>query len=458
VSQPPVPTADNSLQLSNLHELHDSVMSGHPGIAVTMDAVRRRFYWPGMTVDIRRYVASCDVCQRTKPSQQAKMGLLQSLPVPQRPWQQVTMDLITQLPRTRRGHDAIVVFVCKLTKMVHYFPCDTSITAKRLARGFFHEVVRLHGVPESIVSDRDPRFTASFWQSLWRMFGTKLPMSTSYHPQTDGQTERANRTLETAIRAYVADEQDNWDLTLDPLEMAQNDSLHASTGYSPFYLNYGRHPSMPIDEYLSQVATIGGQTDAVRFASDLHITLSKARNNIAVALERQAHYANKKRRDVSFEVGDKVLLSTEHLDFSGRHGSRKLRFKFVGPFAISRRIGANAYELILPPTMKVHPVFNIDRLKLAKDPREHFPNRSTLHSEQPAITVDDGGTEWEVERILGRRGTAKAPQYLIKWTGWDNSHNSWEPASNLGGTEELRDNYDRNHDKLDHESRRLQGL
>ena len=133
------------------------------------------------------------------------MGLLQPLPIPDRPWQQVSLDLITALPRSRNGHDAIVVFVDKLTKMVHYVATTTDVTAPQLALLFIREVCRLHGVPDSILSDRDPRFTASFWGSFWSQLGSKLVMSTAYHPQTDGQTERANRTLEEMLRAYV-----NW--------------------------------------------------------------------------------------------------------------------------------------------------------------------------------------------------------------------------------------------------------
>ena len=138
-----------------------------------------------MDVEIQTYVTGCDACQRNKPSHQAKIGLLQPLPIPERPWQQVSLDLIVALPRTKSGHDAVVVFVDKLTKMVHYVATTTNVTAPQLSQLFMREVCRLHGVPESILSDRDPRFTAHFWRALWGQLGTKLTMSTAYHPQTE---------------------------------------------------------------------------------------------------------------------------------------------------------------------------------------------------------------------------------------------------------------------------------
>ena len=161
------------------------------------------------------------------------------------------MDLIIALPRSRSGKDAIVVFVCKLTKMVHYVATTTNVTAPELADIFMREVVRLHGVPESILSDRDPRFTAHFWRAFWTHLGTTLTMSTAYHPQSDGQTERANRTLEEMLRSVINFRQNDWDQHLASAEMAINDAKQASTGFSPFYLNYGQEVSMPLDRALS---------------------------------------------------------------------------------------------------------------------------------------------------------------------------------------------------------------
>ena len=237
---------DQSIRTQLLAEAHDVPVSGHVGVAKTVELLSRTFWWPGITSDVKQYVTSCLACQANKPSNQAPIGLLQPLPIPARRWEQVSMDLITQLPRTAAGHDAIVVFVDKLSKMVHYAPTTTSVTAPQLARIMFDVVVRQHGVPVSIVSDRDARFTSVFWRALWQQLGTRLAMSTAYHPQTDGQTERANRTLEDMLRAYVSYRQTDWDKHLTAAEIAYNNSVQASTGFSPFFLNAGQHPHLPL--------------------------------------------------------------------------------------------------------------------------------------------------------------------------------------------------------------------
>jgi RNase H-like domain found in reverse transcriptase/Reverse transcriptase (RNA-dependent DNA polymerase)/Integrase zinc binding domain/Chromo (CHRromatin Organisation MOdifier) domain/gag-polyprotein putative aspartyl protease len=238
---------DKSLRTFILKETHDIQIGGHVGMNKTVELVKRKFYWPSMDKDIQLFVASCQKCQENKNRNDNIIGLLQPLPVPNYRWQQVTMDLITQLPRTKKGHDAIVVFVDKLSKYNYYEPTTTNVTAPELAEIFFRTVVRRHGVPESIVSDRDPRFTSMFWQCLWKKLGTKLAMSTAYHPQTDGQTERANRTLEDMLRSYVDLNQDDWDDCLVAAEIAVNNSINISTKETAFYLNSGQHPRFIFD-------------------------------------------------------------------------------------------------------------------------------------------------------------------------------------------------------------------
>ena len=223
---------------------HDIPISGHVGVTKTSELIMRRFYWPGMHAEIKKYVVSCLPCQSNKPSQQVPMGLLQPLPIPNKKWEVVTMDLITGLPVTKNGNDAIVVWVDKLSKKAHFAATVTTIDAPGLAKLMYNNVVRHHGIPNQIVSDRDPRFTANFWKCLWKLTGTTLAMSTAYHPQTDGQTERMNRTLEDMLRANTNYEQDNWDEYLITLEIAYNNSVQASTGFTPFFLDSGQHPNL----------------------------------------------------------------------------------------------------------------------------------------------------------------------------------------------------------------------
>ena len=421
---------DGGLKTRILQECHDSNTGGHLGKDKTMEQVKRRFYWPKMDEDVRQYVSSCDACQRNKPSQQLPMGLLQSLPIPDRPWQWVTLDLITGLPRSRSGNDAIIVFVCKLTKMVHYVACKTTITAVQLASLFLREVVRHHGLPEVILSDRDPRFTANFWRALWTQLGTKLAMSTAYHPQTDGQTERANRTLEEMLRAYVNFQQTDWDEHLTTLELAYNNSKQASTGFTPFYLNSGQEIQLPIDEAI-RPARVSANPEAAERIRRLHSDLQLAREHIQKAQQRQTHFADKRRRDANFQVGDKVLLSTEHLGMLNIKGTPKFRQKYIGPFAVKRVVGVNAYELDLPATMQIHPVLNISRLKAYHDGSAAFPSRPDPRPRPPPeVNDEDGNDRYEVDRILAsrirRRGRHSHTEYLVSWKDYGPWEATWE--------------------------------
>jgi hypothetical protein len=428
---------DVVLQTRIMHECHDAPTGGHLGKEKTIEQVKRRFYWPGMDATIQRYVTSCDACQRNKPSQQSPMGLLKPLPIPDRPWQQVSMDLITGLPRTRRGNDAIVVFVDKLTKMVHYVPTTTNVTAPQLADIFMREVVRLHGVPESILSDRDPRFTAHFWRAFWAQLGTTLTMSTAYHPQTDGQTERANRTLEELLRARVNFRQDDWDEHLSAAELAVNNAVHASTGFTPFYLNFGHEVELPLDRAIAGLRPSTNPVAAERI-SRLQADLTRARSNIEAAQQRQAKYADQHRREVKFAIGDQVLLSTEHLRMIGADKrTPKFTFKYLGPFEIKRVVNDNAYELDLPDPLRIYPVFNASRLKAYQDGRASFPSRPRPDVRPPPETSEDGAEQYEVESILAVRGSGPRAQFLVKWLGYPDWESTWMKRSGLNEAREV---------------------
>lgn len=418
-----------SLKVKLLQEAHDSPIAGHVGSVKTIELVSRDYYWPNMHREIQEYVATCRKCQTNKPSHQHPMGLLQPLDIPENRWEQVSMDLITQLPRTRQGHDAIVVFVDKLTKMVHVAATTTDVSAPELARIFTKEVVRLHGIPKSIVSDRDPRFTSNFWKSLFKLTGTKLAMSTAFHPQSDGQTERVNRTLEDMLRAYVNYRQDDWDEYLVSAEIAINNSAQSSTKFSPFFMNYGFHPNFPLRQKLK-----ANNPTAEDVFQTLSSTLEQAKLNLQRAQQRQSHYANLKRREVEFEVGDRVYLSTENLRIENR--APKLASKFIGPFRIIKKINKVAYELELPESMKIHPVFHVSKLKKDKDGSAAFPARK-YDERHPPIVTEEGEEEFEVEQVVdkrirkrGRKGKS-VTEYLVLWKGYPEHERTWQTADDL---------------------------
>ena len=356
------------------------------------------------------------------------------LPLPDAPCQEWTTDAVTGLPRTRRGHDSIQVFVERLCKVKHFVAARKSDGAKEAAAHFVHAVVRPHGVPLALISDRDPRYTAHYYAELTRLLGVDLRMSTARHPQSDGQSERKIRTLVTALRAYCNEHQDDWDDYLDMLELGFNSAVQASTQRSPFELLYGMQPRLPIDVALSGLAP--RNPAAIDRAARMSGALSAARTQLARAQEQQTRNAG--RRPAAFAVGDSVLLSTEGLILRGF--GNKLASRFVGPFAVTAVVNANAYTLALPPQLQaLHPTFNIDKLKPYRDPAAAFPSRPQQLARPPPFAPADsnGDAEWEVERITAQRHSGRRRQFLVRWKGYSVEESTWQTRADLAGAPDL---------------------
>ena len=423
---------DKPLRTRILAECHDAVTGAHFGRDKMLAAVKARFEWQGLSADVERYVTTCDSCQRNKPSQQATPGLLMPLPIPERPLLAWTQDMLSGLSTTRRGHDAIQVYVERLIKLKHFSAVRTTDGAAELAADFVRTVVRAHGVPESIVSDRDPRFTAHFYAELTKLMGITLHMSTARHPQSDGQSEREIRTLVTALRAFCNEHQDDWDDYLDMLELGFNSAVQASTQRSPFELLYGVKPRLPIDVALAPIAP--KVPAAIDRAERMQAALRFVREQLLTAQQRQARNADRHRRPAAFAVGDSVLLSTEGLQL--RNFSNKLCSRFIGPFRVTAVVNANAYTLALPPQLQaLHPTFNIEKLKAYRDGRAAFPDRPLPFDRPPPdAQADSNGDEvWLVERILAQRKRGRADEFLVQWKGYPPEENTWEPRSSLRG-------------------------
>ncbi|MGH2639958.1 MAG: reverse transcriptase domain-containing protein, partial [Rhabdochlamydiaceae bacterium] len=290
---------DKQIRAELLLEAHDAPTSGHVGTAKTVELLARTYYWPNLAIDVKAYVTSCPACQSNKARSSNAIGLAKAIAPPPRRWDQVTMDFITDLPRTASGNDTIVVVVDKYSKMIHCIPTTITVDAPAVARLFYDNIVRIHGLPSSIISDRDPRFTSSFWRQLWKQLGTKLAPSTAYHAATDGQTERANRTIEDMLRAYVNERQNDWDKRLTAVEIAYNNSKQSSTGFSPFYLNAGQHPTLPLN---TAVPLETNNASAEEMLEQLFDDLQEAKENTIRAQEKQQHYTNLHRRDVEYDV------------------------------------------------------------------------------------------------------------------------------------------------------------
>jgi hypothetical protein len=417
------------LRAQLLHDHHDASIAGHQGFDKTYAIMHQKFYWPRMTKDIQKYVNSCDTCQRNKASQRTPAGLLQPLPIPSSRWEQVSMDFITQLPPTKNGHDAIVVFVDMFSKMVHFAPTMTTASAPDIARIFFDTIFRLHGLPKVIVSDRDSRFTSRFWKSLFRTLGTKLALSTAFHPQTDGQTERANHTLEDMLRAYVSYRQNDWDRYLSAAEFAYNTAPNASTGLSPFYLNFGQHPRTPSSFFHYDDEKVQSTRE---FLTTMENLAKIATDALVIAKSRQENYANRSRRHVQFNVGDLVLLSSANITLASQSSrpSKKLQARYIGPYRITEIVSPVAYRLALPHDLRIHPVFHVSLLKPYQDPTS-VDYRPAPLPPPPAISID-GFDEYEVECILDKRTRRGRTEYLVKWVGYPDYDATWEPLANLG--------------------------
>ena len=353
---------NNVLRTKIISQHHDTITSAHPGATKTIELITRSFYWKHMHNDIKQYVQSCTQCQSNKFTTKSPQGLLHPIDTPDTRWHTITTDFITKLPMTKSGHDAIVVFVDKFSKMAHYIPTNTDTNATDFCSLFLQHVVRLHGLPSTIISDRDSRFTSNFWNAVCKQLTIKLAMSTAYHPMSDGQTERVNKTLEESLRSYVNYHQDNWDQHLPLIEFAHNNVIHTSTGYSPFYLNYGQHPRTPIITELGPECNLNDT--AANVITKLYDTLEQALLNIEKAQQQQVKYANQHRRDFEpFNVGDLVLLSTTNLKATGPGRAAKLSPQRIGPFRITRVLSKLNYELDLPELMnKKYNVFHVSLL------------------------------------------------------------------------------------------------
>ena len=432
---------ENTLKTRIISQHHDSITSSHPGSTKTIELISRLFYWKNMHYDIKQYVSSCLPCQSNKFSTKSPQGLLHPIPTPDTRWHTITIDLITSLPKSKSGNDAIFVIVDKFSKMVHYIPTVTTIDAPSLAELLINNVIKLHGLPNVIISDRDPRFTSSYWNAVMKQLTVKLSMSTSYHPMSDGQTERANRTLEEALRAYVNYKQTNWDEHLALIEFAHNNVTHSSTGYSPFFLNTGQHPRTPVHYELGNECVINQA--AADTIEKLYDTLDSALTNIEKAQQKQAKYANEHRRDFEqFNVGDLVLLSTTNLRATGPGRAAKLSPQRIGPFRITRVLSKLNYELDLPEIMnKKYNVFHVSVLTKYNDNDTKFSTRPTSLTRPPPEILDDEEV-FEVQAILKHRYNGNKRQYLVHWKGYELHESTWEKKESFKQHQDIIKQYE----------------
>ena len=415
---------DTALLKLVFHECHESMMSGHLGVTKTFHRIASRFYFPKMQFWVRKMTRECLSCQSAKHSLQPPRLPLNPLDVPLAPWESVSMDFMVELPRTPNGFDALLVVVDRLTKFCILIPTTITATARDIAFAFLNNVVCRFGLPKSIVSDRDTKFTSDFWTELMSFLDTELMLSSAYHPETDGQTERMNQTLQVMIRHYITPDLFTWDLYLERLELAYNTSKHASAKHSPFYLNHGREAASTIDLIVSN-ENRPKNSQAKDFVSTLQLHWKLARDALSVAQEAQSYIANGKVQTPEYKVGDLVWLSVKHLNTHLRARTHhKFQRPYKGPYKITEKVHDTSFRLALPPTMKIHNVFYGGLLK-------KYTGTDKAIGSAKSVARDEPDQLYIVEAILRSKKRKGERHFLVKWQGFSEDHNTWEPESSL---------------------------
>ncbi|KAL4384307.1 hypothetical protein GQ457_15G015210 [Hibiscus cannabinus] len=343
-----------------LREFHSSKVGGHAGIHRSYQRLAANFFWVNMRSDVRQFVRQCQVCQRMKTESLLPAGLLQPLPIPQQVFEDISLDFILGLPKSN-GKETILVVVDRLTKYGHFFALPKHLDSKSVAAVLINGVVKLHGIPRSMVSDRDRLFISDVWTEMAKMQGTELCMSSAYHPQTDGQTEALNRCLEMYLRCMADEDPSKWEQYLAWAEYWYNTAYQTSAGMTPFKALYGRDPPLLIN-YL-EGGSSNNQVDQALLDRDEILRLLK--QNLLQAQVRMKNQADQNRRELELEVGSWAFVKLQpYRQISLRlRRQQKLSPRYFGPYEIEKRVGAVAYKLKLPETCRIHPVFHVSQLK-----------------------------------------------------------------------------------------------
>ena len=420
----------DDLRIRVLQHCHDHVLAGHFGQNRTLEIIRREYTWPGVRTFVRDYCQSCVLCKRNKKPRHKPYGLLQPLPVPTRPWDSISMDFIEELPMSG-DFNSILVIIDRSSKQGIFIACDIHITAPELARLFLIHVFSKHGVPSHVTSDRGSEFVSHFFRSLGELLNMELHYTSGYHPSADGQTERANQTLEQYIRMYCSYQQDDWHLLLPLAEFAYNNAPNASTGLSPFFANKGYHPSISIHPERDVASSY-----AKDFAVDLQGLHDFLREQITSAQEYHKVTADRHRiAPPVFNIGDSAFIQAKHIRTT--RPTPKFSEAYLGPYEVIAKPSRNSYTLRLPKQLRsIHPVFHVSQLE------SHVPNPFPGREAEPpgAVEVDDDGAHSEVKIIvdskIDRRCRVK-PRYYVEWLGYENTDEqySWIGADDLHAPE-----------------------
>lgn len=404
---------------------HESSIGGHSGIQATIKKVRAYFVWDTITADIKLWVQECEVCQRHKPESISYPGLLQPLELPYKPWTDISMDFIEGLPNSE-GRTVILVIIDRFSKFAHFIGLHHPYTTSTIARVFIDHIYSIHGLPQTIVTDRDKIFVSLFWQTLFKQLGVKLCLSSAYHPQSDGQTERLNRYLECYLRCMCSDHPKKWWSWLNLAQWWYNTNYHNALQCTPFQALFGMPPP-----HLNFHQIESSRLPAVdNFIRDRSGVLADLRNKLLHAQVRMKNYTDQHRTERKFEIGDWVFLKLQPYKQStlAQRSSFKLAPRYYGPYVVLEKIGQVAYKLDLPSYAQIHNVFHVSLLK------KHIGSQARTSPTLPPL-ADDGRPKIVPLAIIDRRvvkfQNRPKVEYLIHWANSNVEDASWEDAQQM---------------------------
>ena len=424
---------DLDLRREIVRKYHEPPTAGHPGTLETLNQVQEHFWWPGIGSFVKNYVKGCAICQQFKINHHPTRPALMPIPQPEssRPFANCSMDLITDLPASN-GYDSILVVVDHgLTKGVILHPCNKTITAEQVATLLLDNLYKRFGLPDSIISDRGPQFAARSFRELLKLLGITSKLSTAFHPQTDGTTERFNQEIEAYLAIYCSGNPENWSNMLPTLEFTHNNRRHADRTLTSFELMFGTPPlAIPTSFSHTKFPDTKERLEG----------LARGRTEALAAheLARRRMLGRVQGKGPTFLKGDRVWLDSRNLKL--KYESKKIAPKRQGPFLIKEVLGPITYRLELPKQWKIHDVFHASLLSPYVETEtygENFP--------QPPPDVVNGEEEWEVESILKHKGAGNRRRYFVLWKGYSLAEASWEREEDLEHSQEILADYKARH-------------